>query len=106
MLLNVRRNGNHLLASFRNDLTDEIIDLETDQVVVERGTYPLDAIYQELKSDAVNHGVTDIDALINALPQPFELPAGGYRLYRIGDAVSSRSLHAALLDAYRISITL
>ena len=106
MLLNVRRNGNHLLASFRNDLTDEIIDLETDQVVVERGTYPLDAIYQELKSDAVNHGVTDIDALINALPQPFELPAGGYRLYRIGDAVSSRSLHAALLDAFRISITL
>jgi len=27
-------------------------------------------------------------------------------LYRVGDAVSSRSLHAALLDAFRIAVTL
>ena len=30
----------------------------------------------------------------------------GFALYRIGDAVSSRSLHAALLDAYRIAVAL
>jgi len=45
--------------------------------------------------------------LINARPQPIAIPAeGGYLLYRIGDAVSSRSVHAALLDAFRISVAL
>jgi hypothetical protein len=40
-------------------------------------------------------------------PQPFEVNGdGGYRLYRVGDAVSSRSLHAALLDAFRIAVAL
>ncbi len=40
-------------------------------------------------------------------PQPVTIPAqGGYLLYRVGDAVSSRSVHAALLDAFRISIAL
>jgi hypothetical protein len=64
-------------------------------------------VFQELKEGAANRGVTDIDALISAIPQPFEVTAkDGYLLYRIGDAVSSRSVHAALLDAYRISIAL
>ena len=64
-------------------------------------------MFQELKEGAANHGVTDIDALINARPQPVTIPAeGGYLLYRVGDAVSSRSVHAALLDAFRISVAL
>jgi NADPH-dependent 2,4-dienoyl-CoA reductase/sulfur reductase-like enzyme len=107
MLLGVRRDGEQLVATFRNDLTDETIEIETDQVVVERGTYPIDEVFQELKEGSGNGGVTDIDALLAAKPQPCERPAdGGYLLYRIGDAVSSRSVHAALLDAYRISIAL
>jgi 2,4-dienoyl-CoA reductase-like NADH-dependent reductase (Old Yellow Enzyme family) len=105
MLLGVRRDGERLLATLRNDLTDESIEIETDQVVVERGTFPVDEVYQELKENAANRGVTDIDALINARPQPAP-EADGYLLYRIGDAISSRSLHAALLDAYRIAVTL
>ena len=61
----------------------------------------------ELRDGAVNRGITDIDALINTWPQPVQPgDQGGYLLYRIGDAVSSRSVHAALLDAYRISIVL
>ena len=107
MLLGVRRDGEQLVATFRNDLTDETIEIETDQVVVERGTFPVDEVFQELKEGSGNGGVTDIDALLAAKPQPCERPAdGGYLLYRIGDAVSSRSVHAALLDAYRISIAL
>ncbi len=107
MLLAVRRENDHLVATLRNDLTDVVVEIETDQLVVERGTFPLDDVFQELKEGAANHGVTDIDALINARPQPVAIPAeGGYLLYRIGDAVSSRSVHAALLDAFRISITL
>jgi hypothetical protein len=103
----VRRENGHLVATLRNDLTDVVVEVETDQLVVERGTFPLDEVFQELKDGAANRGVTDIDALINARPQPVAIPAGGgYLLYRIGDAVSSRSVHAALLDAFRISVAL
>jgi len=87
-LLAVRRDGVQLRATLRNDLTDELVEIETDQVVVDRGCYPHDDVFQELRESAANRGVTNIDALIN------------------GDAVSSRSAHAALLDAYRIAIAL
>jgi len=107
MLLAVRRDGDHLVVTLRNDLTDAVIEIDTDQLVVERGTFPVDEVFRELKDGSTNRGVTDIDALINARPQPFDRPAaGGYLLYRIGDAVSSRSVHAALLDAFRISVAL
>jgi hypothetical protein len=103
----VRRDGERLLAILRNDLTDQRVEIATDQVVVERGTYPVDEVYQELKAGSVNRGVTDIDTLLGARPQPWEIPAqGGYLLYRVGDAVSSRSVHAALLDAFRIAVAL
>lgn len=103
----VRREGGCLVATLTNDLTDETAEIETDQVVIERGTFPVDEVFQALKDSAVNRGVTDIDTLLKAEPQPYALSDGDdYLLYRIGDAVSSRSLHAALLDAYRISIAL
>jgi 2,4-dienoyl-CoA reductase-like NADH-dependent reductase (Old Yellow Enzyme family) len=106
-LLAVHRDGERLLATLRNDLTDARVEIATDQVVVERGTYPVDEVYQELRAGSANHGVTDIDMLIGARPQPWEIPArGGYLLYRVGDAVSSRSVHAALLDAFRIAVAL
>lgn len=106
MLLAVRREGEQLIATFRNDLTDEMVEMETDQIVVERGTFPVDEVFLELKEAAFNKGVTDIDALINANPQPDTEGKEGYSLYRIGDAVSSRSVHAALLDAFRIAVAL
>jgi hypothetical protein len=103
----VRREGEELVATLTNDLTDESVEIETDQVVVERGTFPVDEVFRELKEGAANRGVTDIDALINAEPQPYHAnDDGGYLLYRVGDAVSSRSVHAALLDAYRIAVAL
>ena len=76
-------------------------------MVVERGTYPIDEVFIELKDNSVNRGVTDIDALLKVEPQPGCITAkDDYLLYRVGDAVSSRSLHAALLDAYRIAVAL
>jgi len=107
VLKSVQRRGDVLVVTLVNDLTDEPVEIETDQLVVERGTFPIDEVFLELRNGAVNRGITDIDALINALPQPVQVgDKGGYLLYRIGDAVSSRSLHAALLDAYRIAIVL
>jgi len=96
-----------LIATFRNDLTDESVEIETDQIVVERGTFPVDEVFQALKEKSVNKGVTDIDALLAVEPQPFALnQSSDFQLFRVGDAVSSRSLHAALLDAFRIAVAL
>jgi cation diffusion facilitator CzcD-associated flavoprotein CzcO len=103
----VRPAGNTLVATLMNDLTDESIEVEAEQAVVERGTFPVDEVYRELRDDAANKGVTDIDALLRLKPQPVQPGSnGGYLLYRVGDAVSSRSLHAALLDAFRIAVAL
>jgi 2,4-dienoyl-CoA reductase-like NADH-dependent reductase (Old Yellow Enzyme family) len=107
VLKSVRREGAGLVATLMNDLTDTPVEIKTDQVVVERGTFPVDEVFRELQEGAVNRGVTDIDALIHIEPQPFEVgDDDGYLLYRVGDAVSSRSVHAALLDAFRIAVAL
>ena len=76
-------------------------------MVVERGTFPVDEVFQALKQKSVNKGVTEIEKLLNGEPQPYRITDDAdYLLYRIGDAVCSRSLHAALLDAFRIAIAL
>lgn len=109
VLQSVEPHGNRLRVVFRNDLTDELKDWTTDQVVVEQGTVPLDEVFQSLKEQSANDGHTDINALLNCEPQPQTESGKGkgeFNLYRIGDAVSSRSLHAALLDAYRIAVAL
>jgi len=103
----VRRQGECLVATLMNDLTDASIEIEADQVVVERGTFPVDEVFQALKEKSVNKGVTEIDALLSREPQPYRITDDAdFLLYRIGDAVCSRSLHAAMLDGFRIAIAL
>ena len=105
MLLAVGKQGNRLTATFRNDLTDETVEHSTDQIIVERGTLPVDELFIELKQQSSNQGVTDIEALLSVKAQPDTSP-GKYSVYCIGDAQSSRSLHAALLDAFRLAVAL
>ena len=101
----VEREGNRLLVTFRNELTDEVEEHETGRVVVEHGTRPADAIFQGLADRSSNRGVVDQRALLAGAPQP-EAEDGGFRLFRIGDAVSSRNIYAAVLDALRLCRTL
>ena len=100
-LVRVERDGNRLRATFRNELTDAEETRAADQVVVEHGTRPADALFLDLRVHASNHGVVDQDALIQGRTQP-EAEGDGFRLFRIGDAVSSRNIHAAVLDAFRL----
>jgi N-methyl-L-proline demethylase len=57
-----------------------------------------------LKPGARNLGEVDYDALIANRPQTLlRNRAGEYVLYRIGDAVASRNIHAAIYDALRLA---
>ena len=105
MLQLVRQTPTGLLATMQNELTGKTIEFEIDQVIVERGTLPLTEVYDSLRQQSTNGGIIDIDTLVASKPQP-GIDSDGYALYRIGDAVSCRSLHAALLDAYRLTAAL
>jgi NADPH-dependent 2,4-dienoyl-CoA reductase/sulfur reductase-like enzyme len=102
-LLEVRREGNKLAAVLFSDYAKTTRERIVDQVVVEHGTVPLDDLYFALKEGALNRGEVDLDALIAGAPQALTAnPDGRYRLFRIGDAVASRNIHAALYDAIRL----
>jgi len=92
-----------LAAALYNDYTKTEHTATYDQIVVENGTLPLDEVFEALKPESINAGETDLDALINGAPQAIETnPEGSYQLFRVGDAVSSRNVHAALYDAVRL----
>lgn len=49
----------------------------------------------------------DQDALLAMRPQQVHTnPDGRYQLFRIGDAVTSRNIHAAIYDALRLCVAL
>ena len=75
--------------------------MSCDTLIYEHGTSPVDGLYLELVGVARNCGLPDLMALITAQPQP-TLDGEGFDLYRLGDATSSRDIHAAILDAARL----
>ena len=101
----VARDGNRLLVTFRNELTDEAEEHETGRIVVEHGPRPADALFHALAERSSNRGVLDQRALLAGEPQP-EAEGDGCQLFRIGDAVSSRNIYAAVLDAFRLCRTI
>ncbi len=74
-----------------------------DQVVVDHGVAANDDLYHALVDLSTNGGEVDHDALLGGLPQQVvRRPEGRFQLFRIGDAVSGRNIHAAVLDALRL----
>lgn len=106
-LRSVRRDGNMLEAELVNFYSRSSETRKVDQVVVEHGTLPVDEVYFELKSGSTNLGETDLDALIEGRPQTVvSNPDGRYQLFRVGDSVASRNVHAAIYDALRLGVML
>jgi len=97
----VERAGNALAATFVHELTGEPLRIEAATIIVDQGTLPADAVYQDLRDNSVNRGVLDIDALVAGDPQP-GIDDDGLKLFRIGDAASSRNVAAAVYDALRL----
>jgi hypothetical protein len=102
-LQSVQRSGNQLRATFSNEFGGPEIERIADHIVVEHGTLPLDELYFALCPFSANEGVTDIEALRSGRPQPAHGRAGAtFELYRVGDVVSSRNVHAAIYDSLRL----
>jgi NADPH-dependent 2,4-dienoyl-CoA reductase/sulfur reductase-like enzyme len=98
------REGNRIKATLWSPYT--MADCGTrivDQVVVENGTAPLADLYFSLKEKSSNRGEVDYGALIAGRPQAIRTNAQGkFKLFRIGDAVASRNIHASIYDALRL----
>jgi 2,4-dienoyl-CoA reductase-like NADH-dependent reductase (Old Yellow Enzyme family) len=103
----VERKGNRLVATFRNLVTQGLVERAADQIIVEHGTRPADELYRALREGSANDGVTDLPALLALEPQPREIrPKASFELHRVGDAVASRNVHAAILDSLRLCVAL
>jgi hypothetical protein len=98
----VDRDGNRLVATLLDEYGKTTEMRIVDQVVVEHGTLPADDLYFALKPLSANLGAVDYDALTNGRPQRLAPnPQGRFTLFRIGDAVASRNIHAAVYDGLR-----
>jgi hypothetical protein len=96
-----------LVAVLRNEYTLQEEERVVDQVVAEHGTLPNDDLYFALVPQSCNLGEVDLEALIALKPQTVETnSAGRFQLFRVGDAVASRNLHAAIYDSLRLCLSL
>jgi 2,4-dienoyl-CoA reductase-like NADH-dependent reductase (Old Yellow Enzyme family)/thioredoxin reductase len=106
-LLAVRREANRLVAVLGGDFGDRRWERRVDQVVVEHGTRPVDDLYFALRGHSSNAGEVDYPSLMTGAEQTIRRhPDGRFRLFRIGDAVAGRNVHAAIYDALRFAHTL
>jgi N-methyl-L-proline demethylase len=95
-----RAPGGRLLATLYSEYARHEVTRTVDQVVVEHGTLPNDELYFGLVPGSANGGAIDYPALLAGRPQ--SVTGNGYQLFRVGDAVTSRNIHAAIFDSLRL----
>ncbi|MGI9350449.1 MAG: NAD(P)-binding protein [Rhizobiaceae bacterium] len=107
-IIGVKRNGNELEANITSDYLENLDETGTyDQVVVNHGTMPLAEIYFDLLPHSSNLGEVDYKALVKGHKQTIRSnKEGKFQLFRIGDAVSARNIHAAVYDGNRYARTI
>jgi N-methyl-L-proline demethylase len=102
-VLAVRRVDGKLEVELGSEQSEHRTCRIVDSVVVDHGTAALDDLYFELKDQSSNRGAVDYGALMEGRRQSLvRNQEGTYQLFRIGDAVSSRNVHAAVYDALRL----
>ncbi|MBX9452512.1 MAG: NADH:flavin oxidoreductase [Mesorhizobium sp.] len=105
-LVAVRRDGNKLVATLGSDFAQGWRgERLVDQIVVEHGTVANDELYHALKPLAKNGGAVDYERLVGkGAIFPIANPDADFMLLRIGDAVASRNIHAAIYDGIRFAM--
>ena len=104
-----------LRATLRSEYADTDATLDVDAVVVDHGTIPNDELYWGLREGSRNLGAIDHDAFVDPLGALRLRESAGsdgdsapdderYALFRIGDATTSRNVHASILDALRLGL--
>ena len=102
-LVQVYTEGDQKIVVLENEYTGQQEERVVDQVVVENGTRPNESLYYELKPESVNKGQIDVESLYANAAQPvLSEPQNDMILWRLGDAVSQRNIHAAIYDALRL----
>ncbi len=102
-LLGIGKASNRLSVRLRNRWNREVEALHVDAVVLEQGVVADNELFDTLAANARNGGILDLDALAEGRRQPDATTApGNYDLYRIGDALMSRDVHAAMYEARRL----
>lgn len=101
-LIEVYEEAGRRIAVLQNVYSLAEEERAVDQVVAEHGTLPNDALYFALKPHSRNRGEVDLRALATGVATPVvRQPDARFDLYRIGDAVASRNIHAAIYDGLR-----
>ena len=100
----LKREGNKIAATLTSPYNEALVgERLVDQVVVEYATAPMDELYFALKPDSSNGGEMDYEALVAGQSQQVvRNETGRFQLFRIGDAVAARNIHAGIYDALRL----
>jgi 2,4-dienoyl-CoA reductase-like NADH-dependent reductase (Old Yellow Enzyme family) len=102
-LLAVTEGADGLTISLGVDGIDFREERVFDAVVAEMGTEQVRELYDELMPSSTNLGAVDLSDLLALRPQSIVRNADGrFQIFRIGDAIASRNVHAAMLDAARL----
>jgi N-methyl-L-proline demethylase len=99
----VRPEAGRLCVEIGSDHTNHRTTRHVDFVITDHGTATNAGLYFELKPHSTNLGAVDYGALMEGRPQSLDRnEQGAYQLFRIGDAVASRNIHAAVYDGLRL----
>ena len=107
-LIDVSIKGNKLNATIGSDYDENFKHNSIyDQIFLNYGVKPLDELYFNLVSFSKNEGEVNYTKFIKGeIQNIIKNKNNKFNLYRIGDAVSSRNIHAAIYDALRLVINL
>jgi 2,4-dienoyl-CoA reductase-like NADH-dependent reductase (Old Yellow Enzyme family)/thioredoxin reductase len=102
-LVEIERRDGRLAVRIQVEGAKAVVERVVDSVVIEHGTLPVAEVFDALLSRSVNLGQIDVANLLRRRPQSDRSnPDGRFELYRVGDAVASRNIHAAILDSLRL----
>ena len=102
-VLAVRPELGRLCVEIGSDHSSHVEARHVDYVISDRGTVVNADLYFELKPESTNLGAVDYGAFVSGdLQSIVRNEKGSFQLFRIGDAVSGRNIHAAIYDGLRL----